>query len=75
MEKRVSRGRPIWAKWRVNEDGSIHVIATYSSDSGYLQHEYEFATLGDAAAEFGPSFRDVVNSVSAAGREAGRWRP
>jgi hypothetical protein len=75
MEMRAYPGKPIWAKWRVNEDGSVNVIATYSGGSGYLQHEYDFATLEDAAAEFGPSFQEVVNSVLAAGREAGRWRP
>lgn len=67
--------KPVWAKWRVMPDGSIAVVATYPERDGYSQRELTFASLDEASQTLGASFREVVESVRAAGLDAGRWRP
>ena len=65
----------IWAKWSMNDDGRIDVIATYTKPGGYDERELSFESLNDAARALGESFRQVVSRVTAAGYTAGRWRP
>ncbi len=67
--------KPIWAKWRVTEDGGVAVVATYLEAGSYVRRELEFDSLSDAAATLGPSFGDVVARATEAGSRAGRWRP
>ncbi len=67
--------RPIWAKWRVNDDGTVTVVATYAEAEGYGQEEQSFDSLDRAAAELGDSLRDVIDRSLEAGNRRGRWRP
>lgn len=67
--------RPVWAKWRVVEDGRIEVVATYREGDGYVQRERSYPDVEAAGAELGSSFTDVVRRVADEGRSAGRWRP
>lgn len=67
--------RPIWAKWRLHDDGRVHVVATYGEEAGFVQREIHFESIAQAAEALGPSFEDVVMRAHAAGSTAGRWRP
>lgn len=67
--------RPIWAKWRLLDDGRVHVVATYGEEGGFVQREIAFESIAQAAQALGPSFEDVVTRARAAGSTAGRWRP
>jgi hypothetical protein len=67
--------RPIWAKWRVDDDGTVSVVATYAEGKGYAQRERSFNSLDEAAAELGDSLRDVVERALEANSQSGRWRP
>lgn len=71
----IEAGRPIWAKWRVGDDGDVSVVVTYAKDGRYEQRANSFASLEQAAASLGDSFRDVVRQALAAGSRRGRWRP
>jgi len=66
---------PIWAKWRVNDDGTVTVVATYAEAEGYGQEERSFDSLDSAAAELGDSLRVVIERSLEAGSRRGRWRP
>ena len=68
-------GKIIWAKWTLNEDGSVEVVATYGEPGDHTQRELSFESLDEAEGTLGPSFREVVSRVAAAGYSAGRWRP
>ena len=67
--------RPVWAKWRVDSDGGVQVVATYKTDDGFDQSELSYESLEMAAGDLGDSFREVVEKVMAEGGRAGRWRP
>lgn len=67
--------RPIWASWRVREDGSLQVTSTYARGGDYVREEMEFNSLKAATAALGPGFGDVVARVTAQGSFSGRWRP
>ncbi|UCC74719.1 MAG: hypothetical protein JSV86_09265 [Gemmatimonadota bacterium] len=68
-------GKPIWAGWRVRDDGSVEVAATYDQGGGSVQREFSFANLAEAVEVFGPGFGDVVTRATEAGSNSGRWRP
>jgi hypothetical protein len=70
-----SDDRPIWAKWQLNQDGSISVEATYSEASGFVCRKIRFDTLDDAAQRFSAGFRDVVSRCMQEDSRSGRWRP
>ncbi len=65
----------IWAKWSIDDDGNVDVIATCATPDGYTERTLSFDSLDAAARTLGESFRDVVSRVTAAGYTAGRWRP
>jgi len=67
--------RPIWAKWWVNDDGTVTVVSTYAEAEGYGQEERSFDSPHSAAAELGDSLRDVIERSLVAGSRRGRWRP
>ncbi len=67
--------RPIWAKWRLLEDGQVVVVATYRRGDRLVQRETGFTSLAAAANVLGRGFEDVVKRAQAAGSFAGRWRP
>ena len=67
--------KPIWAKWKIGAAGDVEVVATYQAAGSYVQREFAFASLDEAARAFGPGFRDVVSRARAAGSTVGRWRP
>lgn len=67
--------KPIWASWRVGDDGGISVVATYAEGGGYVQREESYESLERAAASLGDSFREAVTRAVAAGSRRGRWRP
>ncbi len=67
--------KPIWAKWRLQDDGRVNVVATYAARGGIVQRETVFESIEQAAKALGPSFKDVVGRAREAGSKAGRWRP
>lgn len=67
--------KPIWASWKVADDGRIEVTATYSERGAYVRREMHYGSLDEAAEALGPSFRDVVVRAMDAGSRTGRWRP
>ncbi len=67
--------KPIWARWKVLDDGRVRVVATYGDGGGFVQEETAFESIEQAAKVLGPSFKDVVARAQAAGSKAGRWRP
>jgi hypothetical protein len=67
--------KPIWASWRVREDGSVEVTATYRDGAAYARREAVYSSLVEAAEALGPGFHDVVTRATKAGSHAGRWRP
>ncbi len=69
------RRQLLWAKWQVHEDGSLTVMATYAEEGGYMQDTTSFASLAEATAVLGQSFRDVVTRAREVGSPSGRWRP
>jgi hypothetical protein len=75
LTDRCEARKPIWAKWRVGDDGTIAVVATYAEGQGYVQRGQSFDSLDQAAAELGESFRDVVVRALEVGSHRGRWRP
>jgi hypothetical protein len=75
LTDRGDERKPIWAKWRLDDDGTVSIVATYAEGSGYVQRKRSFDSLDQAAAELGDSFRDVVELALEAGSQRGRWRP
>lgn len=75
MTDRGDERKPIWAQWRLNDDGTVSIEATYAEGLGYAQRQRSFDSLDQAAAELGGSFRDVVERALEAGSQRGRWRP
>ncbi len=67
--------KPIWASWRITEDGAVIVVATFLEAATYVRREMRFASLDEAARTLGPGFRQVVTRAMSAGSHAGRWRP
>lgn len=65
----------IWARWHIDPDGRVEVMATYAGPSGYEKESLEYGTLDEAASDLGPSFRDVVRLAVESGSLSGRWRP
>ncbi len=75
MNDESEAGKPIWAKWRVLEDGQVVVAATYRRGDRFVQRETSFTSLAAAAEALGRGFADVVKRAMEAGSLAGRWRP
>lgn len=75
MDDEGTRRKPIWASWRVREDGSVHVSATYARQRRYVQEGMEFDSLEAAEDALGVGFSDVVARARAQGSSSGRWRP
>ena len=75
MNDARSDDKPIWVRWKVNPDGSVDVVATYSGASGFVRSESRFDNLDVAAQRFGSGFRDVVSRCLEEKSTGGRWRP
>lgn len=75
MREDDRRERTVWAAWRVARDGSLEVSATVEAEEGHRRERWEYASLEDAAADLGGSFRDVVERALGEGHRRGRWRP
>ncbi len=67
--------RIIWAKWSLEADGMVEIVATYQQEGEYRRWRHEYASLDEAAAELGVGFRDVVERSLEVDSRSGRWRP
>ncbi len=67
--------KPIWASWKLLDDGRVNVVATYGEAGSFVRRETVFESLDQAAKALGPGFKDVVERAGQAGSTTGRWRP
>lgn len=68
-------GTLIWLKWRVRDDGSVHVVETREVDGETARERRDADSLDDAAGRYGEGFRELVENVLESGSRQGRYRP
>ena len=73
----MTDGRLVWLAWERQPDGSFRVVETREGEAPgeTVRRRREFGTLEEAASDYGPDFRELVEEILATGSDRGRYRP